>query len=230
MTAQSASKETTLDLVDRQVETPVCAARRRLSGCSLRPGRFYGCEIAGVQRHFGRKKRLFYWLPIRSRAHRTHRQTLKAALRCRSFWVMSVNRRAQAFSFQCSAGRRLSRRLTPKGWGFTWWRPIRFPGFTCRRSRPVTCSLSRGGTSPLSHLAPRRTTGRRLAVGRSICGRCLPARCSEALRRKKRPVRRKTANRTMQKLYGSGLVRGSLANPLQQMPFRVPNARPGVSR
>ena len=29
MTAQSASKETTLDLVDRQVETPVCAARRR---------------------------------------------------------------------------------------------------------------------------------------------------------------------------------------------------------
>lgn len=29
MTAQSASKETTLDLVDRQVETPVSAARRR---------------------------------------------------------------------------------------------------------------------------------------------------------------------------------------------------------
>jgi len=29
MTAQSASKETTLDLVDRQVETPVSAGRRR---------------------------------------------------------------------------------------------------------------------------------------------------------------------------------------------------------
>ena len=243
MTAQSASKETTLDLVDRQVETPVCAARRRrywlvwwlwavfgaavsfrgmpagglLIAAAVLTAPFwvlfaawpiFGCGIAGVQRRFGRKKRLFFWLPIRSRAHRTHRLTLKVALRCRSFWVMSVNRRAPACSFRCSAGRRLSRRLTPMGWGFTWCRPIRFPGFTCRRSKPVACSLSRGGTSPLSHLAPRRTTGRRLAVGRSICGRCLPARRSEALRRKNVRLAVKQANRTTQKLYGSGLVRG----------------------
>lgn len=32
MTAQSASKETTLDLIDRQVETPVSAARAAVTG------------------------------------------------------------------------------------------------------------------------------------------------------------------------------------------------------
>ena len=241
MTAQSASKETTLDLVDRQVETPVCAARRRrywlvwwlwaVFGAAVS---FRGMPAGGLLIAAAVLTAPFWvlfaawpilWLRDRRRSKTLWAEETAVLLapnpqQSASFWVMSVNRLAQAFSFRCSAGRRLSRRLTPKGWGFTWWRPIRFRGFTCRRSRPVTCSLSRGGTSPLSHLAPRRTTGRRLAVGRSICGRCLPARRFETLR-KKCPVRRKTTNRTMQKFF---------VNPLQQMPFRVPNARPGVSR
>ena len=265
MTAQSASKETTLDLVDRQVETPVCAARRRrywlvwwlwaVFGAAVS---FRGMPAGGLLIAAAVLTAPFWVLfaawPILWLRDRRRSKTLWAE---ETAVLLAPNPQQSASDSSADAQGGIAlpvilgheressgkgilipmlgweaafRRLSPKGWGFTWCRPIRFPGFTCRRSKPVTCSLSLGGTSPLSHLAPRRTTGRRLAVGRSICGRCLPARCSEALRRKKRPVRRKTANRTMQKLYGSGLVRGSLVNPLQQMPFRVPNARPGVSR
>ena len=219
MTAQSASKETTLDLVDRQVETPVCAARRRrywlvwwlwaVFGAAVS---FRGMPAGGLLIAAAVLTAPFWvlfavWPILWLRDHR----------RSKTLWaeetavLLAPNPQQSASDSSADAQGGIALpvilgheressgegilipmlgweaafpTLEPKKWGFTWWRPIRFPVFTCRRSMPVTCSLSRGGTSPLSHLAPRRTTGRRLAVGRSICGRCLPARCSEAFRRK----------------------------------------------
>ena len=249
MTAQSASKETTLDLVDRQVETPVCAARRRrywlvwwlwaVFGAAVS---FRGMPAGGLLIAAAVLTAPFWVLfaawPILWLRDRRRSKTLWAE---ETAVLLAPNPQQSASDSSTDAQGGIAlpvilghERESPGagilipmlGWEAAfptldpWWRPIRFLGFTCRRSRPVTCSLSRGGTSPLSHLAPRRTTGRRLAVGRSICGRCLPARRFETLR-KKCPVRRKTTNRTMQKFF---------VNPLQQMPFRVPNARPGVSR
>ena len=264
MTAQSASKETTLDLVDRQVETPVCAARRcrywlvwwlwAVFGVAVS---FRGMPAGGLLIAAAVLTVPFWVLfavwPILWLRDRRRSKTLWAE---ETAVLLAPNPQQSASDSSADAQGGialpviLGHERESSGAGILipmlGWEAA-FPTLDPKR---MGLHLVAADTLPGVHLPALEagdllafsgwdqsaqsfgasTTGRRLAVGRSICGRCLPARCSEALRRKKSPVRRKTANRTMQKFYGSGLVRGSLVNPLQQMPFRVPNARPGVSR
>ena len=163
MTAQSASKETTLDLVDRQVETPVCAARRRRYWLVWWLWAVFGAAVS------------FRGMPAGG-------LLIAAAVLTAPFWVLFAvwpilwlrdHRRSKTLWAEETAVL-----LAPNP----------------QQSASDSSADAQGGIALPVILGHERESsgegilipmlGRRLAVGRSICGRCLPARCSEAFRRK----------------------------------------------
>ena len=262
MTAQSASKETTLDLVDRQVETPVCAARRRrywlvwwlwaVFGAAVS---FRGMPAGGLLIAAAVLTAPFWvlfavWPILWLRDHR----------RSKTLWaeetavLLAPNPQQSASDSSADAQGGialpviLGHERESSGEGILipmlGWEAA-FPTLEPKR---MGLHLVAADTLPGVHLPALDAgdllafsgwnqsiwrLGGRLAGGSPLDGASADGACRQGVLKRseeKRPVRRKTANRTMQKFYGSGLVRGSLVNPLQQMPFRVPNARPGVSR
>ena len=217
MTAQSASKETTLDLVDRQVETPVSAARRRrywlvwwlwaVFGAAVS---FRGMPAGGLLIAAAVLTAPFWVLfaawPILWLRDRRRSKTLWAE---ETAVLLAPN--PQHSSSDSSADAQggialpviLGHERESSGAGILipmlGWEAA-FPSLD---SKKMGLHLVSANTLPGVHL-PALEAGDLLAfsgwdqsaqsfgaseddwqaAGRSICGRCLPARCSEALRRK----------------------------------------------
>ena len=233
MTAQSASKETTLDLVDRQVETPVSAARRRrywlvwwlwaVFGAAVS---FRGMPAGGLLIASAVLTAPFWvlfavWLILWLRDHR----------RSKTLWaeetavLLAPNPQQSASDSSADAQGGIAlpvilgheRESSGKGIliPMLGWEAA-FPTLEPKR---MGLHLVSADTLPGVHL-PALEAGDLLAFsgwdqsaqsfgaseGASADGVCRQSVLKRS--EEKRPVRRKTANRTTQKLYGSGLVRG----------------------